>query len=287
MTLFRTQFVLEGLGVFRALDKLKRGGVSLFHVEELAKNRMTFEVASKEREKVFAILRGSCYNIREVRRRGLSLFCRKCVNAAGLIVGAALFCGAVLGAQTRVLKIEVVGNGAYYEREIGEVLSRGGVKFFSAVPADTAALTAEILAFPRVSFCTISHAGGVLTVDVRVSDESAIRESVPLTSPVSGTVAELIVVRGTALVKEGDEVESGQTVVDCFALYGGETRPVVVMASVTVEYRVSEEFSGGEEEALAAAFLKYGEIEGIETKKTERGWLVSGTARAVRSLNLG
>ena len=282
----RTRLVIESLSAERALDKLARENIPVYSAQKIQKNSISVEVDSKDREKVFAILRGSCYNIGKVRFRGLSLFYKKCLGAVGLLVGALLFCLLVLGAQTRILKIEIVGSGAYYEPQILSVLEEGGVKRFSAKPENTAYLSAQILSLPRVSYCSFKCEGGILTVEVRVSEEFGILAVQPLRAPIAGKVEELTVVRGTARVSVGDSVAEGQILVDGTAYYGEEAREVIVIARAKISYSVSEEFAGSEEEAVLSAYLKYGEIENLHTEKTDSGFIVSGTAYVCAAMNL-
>lgn len=282
----RTRLTVQSLSAERALDKLARENIPVFSVQKLQKNRISFEVGTKDLEKVFAILRGSCYNVSKVRFRGLTLLYKKCLGAVGLLVGTVLFCLLVLGAQTRILKIKVIGSGAYYEPQILSVLNEGGVKLFSAKPQNTAMLSAQILALPRVSYCSLKCEGGILIVDVRVSEEYVTHEIEPLRAPVSGTVVQLTVVRGTARVAVGDSVEKDQIIVDGVSVYGEEERPVIVIAWARISYPVNEEFAGTEEQAKSGAYLKYGEISDLHTEKTENGFIVSGMAFLDASINL-
>ena len=282
----RTSLTVESLSAERTLDKLARENIDVYSAHKSAKNKITFEVATKDLEKVFAILRGSCYNVNKVRFRGLTLLYKKCLGAVGLLVGAALFLGIVLYFQTRVLKIEVVGSGAYYEAQVLSVLEKSGVKILSPQPKETAMLSAEILSLPRVSYCSLKCEGGILTVEVRVTEDHETLEVKPLVSPASGTVEELTVVRGTPRVQVGDTVEKDQIIVDGVATYGEEQRTVIVIARVKIAFSVLEEFSGTEEEARASAYLKYGEINEIHTEKSENGYIISGTAYVEGTMNL-
>ena len=149
----RAEFEVEGLGVERVVDKLRAAGISVLSAVKTQKNGVRIAVEGKHRKKVFAILRCSCYNVTKVRARGSERLVAAGVKTAGLFAGAAVALFAVLAFQSRVLRIEVVGSGAYYEAEVREILSRGGVEIFSPAPKDENALAAEILSLPRVSFC--------------------------------------------------------------------------------------------------------------------------------------
>ena len=209
---------VSSLSCDRVLDKLAREKIAVFSARKTRKNQISFEVLAKDSEKVFAILRGSCYNIVEVRGRGLNLFYKKCLSCVGLILGAALFCLLVLGAEKRIFRIDVVGSGAYYEPQIIKLLEEGGVKKFSEAPKETAEISAKILSLPRVSYCSIGAKGGILTVEVRVSEETVPLKSEKLSAPLSGKIEEMTVLRGTPLAAVGDEVQAGQILVENYAI---------------------------------------------------------------------
>ncbi len=281
----RVRIKLTSLSAERAADKLAREGITVTALKREAKNVLFFEVARKDLEKVFAILRGSCYNIVEVRERGLASVYKKCLAHVGLLVGALLFALCVTGFQSRVLRIEVVGSGAYYEREVRAALSEKGVKPLSALPPSFTPFTAEVLSLPNVGFCEMRFSGGILTVEVEVTDERTPLSGVPLLSPVTGRIEELAVLRGTPCVQVGEEVTAGQAVVQPYATYGEEEHEVVVIARVTVSYPVSAEYEGTEEQARAQALLDFGEECVLTFTQTEGGYSVAGRAFRSAALN--
>lgn len=280
------EFTVESLSAYRAIDKLARAGIPVISARSVAKNAVVLQIAGKDCKKAFAILRGSCYNVKNMRRRGILRLGSACLRAVGLLAGCAVFTGAVLFFQSRILRVEISGSGAYYEQDVLAALKRHGVAQFSALPADTGALTAEILALPHVEFCSFRMHGGVLTVNVEVSDEAERLKSAPLLAPAAGIVEELVVVRGAPLVNVGDEVAEGQRVVDNFVAFGPAQRAVAVIAKISVRFSVSREYALGKDEALAQAFLDFGEIAELRTEKTNDGWLVSGTAVATAAAGL-
>lgn len=280
------EIFIEGIGAARAVEKIVRGGVPVL-AARVQKKGVTVRVDGKHREKVFAILRGSCYNGKNVRFAGLLRLVRLGMARIGLIAGALVFAGLVLFFQGRVLRIEVVGSGAYYEAEVLRTLAGEGTKLFSPPPADRARITAEILSLPRVSFCALSHEGGVLTVRVEVSDEALPLAGGCLYAPADGVIESLTVLAGTACAAVGDSVSQGDAIVRSVTLVGEEELPVTVIASVTVRYAVDAEYAGSEQQALAQAYLEHGAIEELHTQRTEVGWRVTGSALAYAALNLG
>ena len=199
-----------------------------------------------------------------------------------MLLGALGFALFVLGMQSRVLDIRVVGSGAYYESEVMRILSEKGVKRLGAAPKESA-IESEILSLPRVNFCSLSSRGGVLYVTVEVSDEYA-----PLLAPATGTVEELTAVRGTPLVKAGDSVQKGDVCVKGVMLVGEEERPAAVIAYIKVSFPFSAEYAcESEEKARAQAALDYGEGAEFTVTKTETGYLAEGKAYAEASVNIG
>ena len=273
------QIEIEGIGAARAVEKLVQSGVPVLGAK-LQKKGVLIEVDAKHCKKVFAILRGSCYNVKKVSFSGWRKLLAQLQRCAGLLVGAAVFAGAVLYCQSRVLRIEVVGSGACYTSEVLALLAEDGTGFFSPAP-EGSALTARILALPRVSFCSLRHEGGVLTVCVEVEDEALPLVVGALTAPADGTVESLTVVRGRACVSVGDEVRAGDPVAEPAA---GEN---YVIARVAVRYAVDAEYTGSEETARAQSYLDYGEIADLQSQKTENGWRITGSALAIAAVNLG
>ncbi len=280
------EITVESLSADRAVDRLAREGIRVYAARRPRKNAVVLRIDAKDREKVFAIFKGTCYNVCEVASVGVKRRLDGLVRSIGLAVGFVLFFAGILFAEGRVLGLEVVGSGAYYEREVREILARGGVRKFSPQPRDIAPLTAEILSLPRVEFCAFHRRGGTLTVEVNVSDDSAPLARVPLLSPATGVVDELVVVRGTPRVAEGEEVTEGQELVSCESAAGENVLPVLVIARVTVAYPVSREYEGEEAAARAQATLDFGVFREIHMSKTERGWLVEGIALKTASVNL-
>ncbi len=277
---------IEGLGAERAIDKLVNAQIQVLAAQKPQKNAVVIWVDGKDCKKVFAILQTSCYNIKKVRPQGLLRLVQSCRRSAGLLAGILFFCACTLFFQSRVLAIRVEGSGAYLGEEVKTVLRENGTHLFSAFPRDTAKLSACIMALPRVTYCSFSHEGGVLTVDVEISDENAVAESKPLCAPATGVVERLTVVRGTPLCAVGDTVEQGAPLVGDYAESAAGRRQVVVIAEVVVRYTVRTQYALGEEAALRQAYLDYGELQDIQLTSTQEGTLVEGFARAGAALNL-
>ena len=283
----KQEIFVESLSVFRVADKLARAQIEVCDFRILSKNSAVFTVNGKDTKKAFAILRNSCYNIKKVRPKGAARAVAAAKRFLGLAVGILLFFASVLFFEARVLDIRIVGSGAYYREEILHILDENGVKKLKVLPKDCAPITASIISLPFVSFCTVGKEGGIVTVTVEVTSDDKTLISEPLLSPASGTVEELVVIRGTPAVQAGDSVRAGDLIVKNEATFGEDiTRQVIVIARVSVAYPFSKEYAGSEEAALLAASLEFERIREVHTTKTGEGWLVEGVALAQSSLNL-
>ena len=57
------KIVIEGIMPERALSKLQREGICVYHAKKLKKNQILLSVKKKDTEKVFAICPNVCYNV--------------------------------------------------------------------------------------------------------------------------------------------------------------------------------------------------------------------------------
>ena len=275
----RVRLLIRGIAPERVFDKLARAHIPVLAARRVQKNAVCFAVAAKDYKKVFAILRGSCYNVEKVRPVGLKRLAERCRRLPGLLAGGALALAAVLFLETRVLKVEIGGSGAYYESEVRAILREGGIAPLSPAPEQTALLTSRILSLPRVSFASLRFEGGVLTVRVEVSDEEEIFFPAPLKSPKAGVLEELVVLRGTPCAQAGQQVEAGQTLISERVAYGGREERVLVVGYAVLLCPVEGVFRGSEEAAFEAARLAFGGDAELFSEKTEEGWRIYGTAR--------
>ena len=56
------RIMIEGMMPYRALNRLKREGISLKNIKKSKKNQILITVDAKDVEKVFAIYPNMCYN---------------------------------------------------------------------------------------------------------------------------------------------------------------------------------------------------------------------------------
>lgn len=260
---------IEGIYPEGGIKKLTREKIPLFEVKKTDKKSLELCIERKYRKKVFTILEDSCYNITEVRYYGFFRILRYCKERAGLFAGCVLFLLLCIFSGYPVLRIDVVGSGDYYRREVISLLKENGITIGKPYDDEVASLlTAKILALDDVSFCSLKKSGNILRVEVQTSPSAKYCErGAALYAAADGTVSSLTVLRGAAAVRAGDEVKAGDLLVDC-AQEGG-----IVMAGVRLSCRYTAFVkSDDEDEAFAAGMLEIGSF-GDRIEVTDRSAL--------------
>lgn len=267
--LFCDLLQVEAIAPFRALDKLVKRGISVYDVQKIGPTCLKFCVKSKETEKVFAIFRGSCYTVTKIGgvrlKRAADALLRRPGIAAGILLSFAL----CIAGNLFVLDIRVEGSGARYGERAVEILRESGVSLFAPYRGENAsAARAELLSLPGIVFAEVDKSGCVVTVTLEESEETPLpaRENV-LKASSAGVVEDITVLRGTALVKAGDTVEEGQTLVGgFFETEAGERKETFAVARASILHSYTGEFASDEEseDALRRAVASANMIAGGE-----------------------
>ena len=218
----------------------------------------------------------------------------------GILAGVLLFFALGFCSNLFVLDIRVEGSGARYEERAVEILRENGLQAFAPFGEDKAAKAgAELLGLPGIVFAQVQKSGCIVTVTLEESEETPVpvRQS-DLKAPADGEVEEITVLRGTALVKAGDAVEEGQTLVGgFFETPEGARKDTFAVARASILHSYTGEFISDEEseEALARAVASANMIAGGEpvdytyTVRAEGGkfvYAVTVRVRIVCSVNM-
>lgn len=230
MTIF-VRYLVQGIRPEGALARLKQEKIPVFRVEKRDKDRLYFAVLQKDAQKAFAIFEDSCYNIQKCAPFGFARVLDTAKRRIGLLVGCLMFFVLVQVSSPLVLRIDVVGTGSRYAQEVIEILAANGIAPFHAYASDTAAINAEILALPSVTFSSVKKTGYVVQVEVELEKDPPVRaEKTPLLALCDGVVESVLVLRGTAAVQVGDTVKAG----DVLILPQGAEGEVVPVAKVSI-----------------------------------------------------
>ncbi len=267
----------------RALLRLKRARIDLYHVKKIQKNQILFSVSVKDSEKVFAIYPNVCYNIsvyspfkvRKIGTEGPARYLAKAKRRIGLLLGGLLCAAALLYFDGYVFAVELTGS-AVYAREAKIALESVGIVPFAPFRTEKLDLVcAQLLAIDDVEFCSVQKRGFYAQVEIRCSPfEKSRLQSGPLRSERHGTLLALTVLKGEPQKNVGDTILRGDVLVDerKVAQDGGQVCvEVVARAKIGCVYEGVFE-AETEEEAFATAYLELGlsERDYIVSRQTER-----------------
>ncbi len=286
MTLFTHLLEMETLTPPAVLTRLARAGITVLDVQKTGAAKVRFRVKSKDLRKVFAIFPRSCYTVNVIKPVGLSRAAEFVKKRAALCAAAAVFALLCALSDLFVLRVRFEGSGVHYADEALPLLAAEGVRAFAPYSEEDAARAERaVAALPSVSFCSVEKEGLVVTVTIEVNAEVPVQERErELCSQKDGIVESITVIRGRALVSEGDAVRQGQMLVSGTVIDGEgenaavrETYPVAwctVLCESVAEYESAEQNEAARSRALALALM------GAEGEVTDTDITVTGTEGA-------
>ncbi|MBO5525413.1 MAG: sporulation protein YqfD [Clostridia bacterium] len=210
MTFF-TRFSLSALRPEGGIVKLKREGISLYHIAKTEKNRLYFSVKRKDKEKVFAILQNSCYNVKEEYPEGWAKFFLKLKENVGFLVGLGILLFAPFLLSSFIFRVEVIGEEKYRDY-VYAIMEEEGLGVGMRYKKENL-LSARLMTLRGVDYCFVQKDGYCLKVEIHSYGEQQKAECVPLYATDRGIVEKIIVLSGEARVKEGDLVEEGDLLI--------------------------------------------------------------------------
>ena len=222
----------------RALEKLGDGGVSVYDVQKIAPGKLKFRAKSKESEKIFAILRGSCYTVNKCGSVGLKRRLQKLVKRPGAIAAALLVCLLAAAANLFVLRVEVDGSVPLRFADAGDPAGGGDCTTFRVQRANCRARPrAADAPFRRLRLSPWK--GGVRLARYLPGKRGNARSAAGNSAdgpPCDGVLQELTVLRGVPLVQEGEKVSAGQKLAGLRGgrSFGRRARGIIVRGRVHV-----------------------------------------------------
>lgn len=294
---------IEGVMPQRALLRLRRAGIPLYHIQKTQKDCIRLKVERKDLPKVFALypklLEGqsgySAYKVQKLGGVGLARAVDFCKRRVSFILGALLFCILTLVADGFVFGVEIVG-AKEYKREVMQALEENGITLNSSYKKGKEDLvTAKLLTLDFVEFCSVQKVGNWVRVEIRTSPFSLnVLQKGSMVAKHSGEIVSLTVLKGTAVKKVGDGIERGETLVqNALTTQEGEQVRVEVIARARIScvYECMHEGAKNEEQAFGEAYLALalGEKDEIiqkEITQTENGFYVKIKYLVTESMNL-
>lgn len=282
------------------INRIAKRNITLYNVKKKSKNQVVFTVSYAESDKIFALNKDLCYNIKKIRDKGVAYPLLFLMRNVGVAIGVALFVAICILADNIVYSIEFCGSGAIYESRVRAYLDVLGVTRFSRFSdIDLDALGEKIIQSGETfSFATCKKRGNRLIVELVLAESKpdTLNGNVyELKADVDGIVEDIKVYRGTALVNVGDVVSAGDVLVDGFAVVKEQKVTINVIAYVTVRsvfaFEYVSEKDGEEDVAVIMARLSLGEddvvCEEVEKTAPDGGFVYKVKLNYRRTLHAG
>ena len=203
-----------GLNQVRLINRLTADGVRLYRIEKLTPSELRIKVQRKDLSKVIAILQNLCYTYIVLEDADLLDFIRK---RFWLPLAAVCLLAVILASNMFVWRVEISGASGITRIGIERMVSDAGYSAFSLKPTELSALRLSVMSLDNISAATVRMRGNVLSVEVIESTETVpLEKGGSVVSVCDGVVTRVVTESGTPLVRRGDVVRRGQT------LIGGE-----------------------------------------------------------------
>lgn len=277
-------YEVKGEKIRYLLEWLHEKKVKVYDVKPI-ENGIILTIESKDCKKLFAISSNMCYNMKKLKYKGRFAFLKLLFENIGLAIGGALFVIAVFLFDGVITGTDYKGDYAYFRNEIDGALN--SYKFLGRTfyyGNDNEEVAKKILSSSEdIAFASVKRKGHKIVIEVYKAKDEPVPINVKkseIKSPVKGVVRQLVVLSGTALIKVGDEVEEGQTLIDGSYTHNEKTGVTYALGEAEIITEKTYEYKGiGEDEAVKsrAVLLAKQEISGeivsysAEITETESG----------------
>ena len=245
-----------------------------------AENAIILTVERKDGKKLFAFCRNMCYNIKKVGYKGKFAPLKVLSERIGLAIGGMLFVALSVLSDGVLFKVDYKGDASAYRKEIETIVEKRSLKIGKSVSGEDAyKLSEDITAIDGVSFASVKMRGHTLYIEAHRETEKPkplCEKKSEIVSSVKGVVGRINVLSGTALVKEGDEVDKGSVLIDGSYTHGEKQGVTYALGEVEIIAEKVYIYEGvGEDEAIisrATALAKEWaevEINSLTTSVTE------------------
>ena len=206
----RTVTVL-GLNQSRLLNKIFSEGITLFNINKISQSKLRFSLCAKDVDKAIAIIQKMCYNY-EVG--GKDNFVKKALKRIWLPIAAVVFLLLIFMSNQLVWGVEITGSSGIALVNVQRLINERGIKPFALKPKDLTVLEAEIMSLSNITHAAVKLSGNILKIEVIESQVTTpLDGGGSVVSGFDGVVTRVVTESGTPLVRRGDVVKKGQSLI--------------------------------------------------------------------------
>jgi len=209
---------VKGANLDAFLNRAAAAGFELHNCVRLDHISMVFSVEFGNYRKLVALFRGSCYTL-TVIKLPLQIVVLNYLKAhIGVPVGLGLACAAVMVLSLFVWRLDITGLENLSERELRVQLAKAGLysgAFLPGINPDEIELKIK-MQINEISTVSVSFRGSTAVVNLLEKVRLPIVQediSKPVVASADGLITHILVLEGTPMVRVGDSVRAGQTLI--------------------------------------------------------------------------
>jgi|GEM_PF-2074627 len=214
----RVLVAVRGTNLDAFLNRIVQADLEIDHVKKADNLNLTLCINWRNLDKLIDLFRGSCYTLSVIKFYGLPRLYNFLGAHLGLVVGLSLACISLVVLSQFVWRVEITGCERLEAKAVRQQLASLGLTTGVFIPSlNSKSLELEVKqAFGEVSLISISVRGTTVVVNLVESiDYTSIEEdeSKAILASHDGQITSILVLEGTAVVRVGDSVVAGQTLI--------------------------------------------------------------------------
>ena len=207
------------------INELNLANIKLKKVERPEVTELVIVTSTRDSSKVIAILKQRCYTILEQQNNNSFNLIKSFTTRIGILIGIGVGVLLNLFASFFVWNVVLYGQDEYTQ-EVSNVLSQNGIGHgcwkFSINDTSVEQILYENI--PELSLVDVSFRGCSMIVNYTIRTQSNEEDNITanILAKEDGIIASILVTSGTAMVKVGDIVRTGQVLISGYELVNEE-----------------------------------------------------------------
>ena len=224
-----TVFFVSGRHGVRAVGALSK--ICTVKNVGITSDGVQFEVPSKHRGQIIAILNNLCYDYKIIKTKGAFPFAINAIGRLGFALGLIVIAVAVGLFSQVVTRVSISATDEYtagidgaLNASINDILSQNGLSVGKWLPSvNLSDVEKSLLSLDGVAYASVKRHGTHVAVEIkreRPNESLADVSGSKVVSSKLAIVTRVIVEGGTAVVDYGDAVKKGDTLIDGYVVFG-------------------------------------------------------------------
>lgn len=212
------EIILSGLNPERVINMAMSRGIYIWDIHQDEEGRFLLKVRLGGFKALRYLVRRSGCRMRIKSKKGVPFLVMRAKKRKILVLGFLFFCLTLYFLSSFVWFVEVSGNTKVPTAIIMQNVENNGLKVGAVKSALEKVYIKEklLLDIPELAYVDIYEQGSKIVIEV--AEKTLIpqnKDTLPsdLLARIDGKVEELLVLQGTPLVKEGDQVQQGQALI--------------------------------------------------------------------------